>query len=112
MAVVCALSSTAAICANAATPHSIEYTTISSQKVSVILSTNSKTTLVINPLQCRANSGSDYTNVKSTNSTGNGTSLYAGVVPGSGWKLVSSATYDYTKYKVGSDDYKYSYYWQ
>lgn len=111
MATACALSSAAAISASAVT-HSLEYTNITSSKVSVILRASSNTTLVISPLQCRTKSGSNYSYVKDTNSTGNGTSIYAGVTPGSGWTLVASSTYDYTKYSYGSSGYLYSYYWK
>lgn len=111
LAVVCAFSSAAAISANAAST-TINFTSKNSSKVSCILSCSEPTSLVISPLQCRAKKGSEYKNVTDTNSTGRGTSIYASVVPGSGWRLVSSATYDYVKYSVNSNAYSTYYYWK
>lgn len=112
MAAVCAISSFSAISASAYT-HSLEYTAKGSTKVSVILRSSGYTNLIISPLQCRTKNGSNYSYVRDTNSTGNGTSIYAGVTPGTGWKLVASSTYDYTKYKVGTGStYSMDYYWQ
>ena len=111
LAVVCAFSSAAAISANAAST-TINFTSKNSSKVSCILSCSEPTSLVISPLQCRARNGNNYQNYRDTNSTGRGTSIYAGVVPGSGWILVSSATYDYVKYSVNSNPYSTYYYWK
>ena len=109
-ATACVFSSMSAINAGAVT-HSLTYTNISSSKVSVILSASSNTTLVISPLRCTRKNGYNYSYVTDTNSTGNGTSIYAGVTPGSGWTLVASDTGDYTRYSYGSSGYLYSYYW-
>lgn len=100
-----------AISASAAT--GLTYSSITSSKVAVALTNSTYTTLIINPLQCRTKSGSDYSYVRDTNSSGNGTSIGAVVKPGTGWTLVASSTYDYTKYKRGSGTvYSYDYYWQ
>ena len=111
LAVVCAFSSAAAISANAAST-TINFTSKNSSKVSCILSCSEPTSLAISPLQCRAYDGKEYKSYRDTNSTGRGTSIYAGVVPGSGWRLVSSATYDYVKYSVNSNPYSTYYYWK
>lgn len=112
LVLVCFVSTAMTISVSAATTHTLKYNTISSSKVYVTLSASSNTTLIINPLQCRTKSGSDYSYVRDTNNTGSGTSIGAIVTPGTGWTLVASETYDYTKYKVGSGfTYGYSYYW-
>lgn len=112
LVLVCFVSTAMTISVSAATTHSLSYNEINSSKVYVTLRASSNTTLIINPLQCRTKSGSDYSYVRDTNNTGNGTSIGAIVTPGTGWTLVASETYDYTKYKVGSGStYSYSYYW-
>ncbi len=111
LAVVCAFSSAAAISANAAST-TINFTSKNSSKVSCILSSSEPTSLAISPLQCRAEKGGSYMNVTDTNSTGRGTSIYAGVVPGSGWRLVASDRYDFVKYSVNSNPYSTYYYWK
>ncbi len=111
LAVVCAFSSVAAISANAAST-TINFTSKNSSKVSCILSSSEPTSLVISPLQCRAKKGSEYKNVTDTNSTGRGTSIYASVVPGSGWILVASEEFDYVRYATGSNPYSIHRYWR
>ncbi len=110
VALVCALTSVGAISANAAST-TIDITKRTSSKVSCIVSYSNRTTIVIKPLQCRAKRGNKYILVTDTNSGGSTTSVYSSVVPGSGWKLVSSVNYDYLKYRIGSNAYSTHYYW-
>ena len=111
LAVVCEFSSAAAISENAAST-TINFTSKNSSKVSCILSCPEPTSLAISPLQCRAYDGKEYKSYRDTNSTGRGTSIYAGVVPGSGWRLVASDRYDFVKYSVNSNPYSTYYYWK
>lgn len=112
LATICAFASTTAITASALT-HSISVLTKTSKKVTIKLTADSYTTLVINPLQCRGkNSKNQYINFTDTNSAGGSKGISATVTPGSGWTLVSSSTYDFMKYKVGSSGDSYYYYWK
>mgnify|MGYP003289677563 CR=1 FL=1 len=112
LVLACIISISMTLTVSAATTHSLSYNEINSSKVYVTLRASSNTILIINPLQCRTKSGSDYSYVRDTNNTGSGTSIGAIVTPGTGWTLVQSNTYNYTKYKVGSgSEYSIDYYW-
>ncbi len=94
--------------------YNLTFTNKNSSKVSAILSSSSNTTLVISKLQCyqKNSSTGKYSTVKASNSTGNGTSIYAGVTPSSNCSLVKSAEYDFISYSVASTYYHTDYYWK